>query len=44
MKREMIDSEEGPQDQKRNRRTEETVRILIPSSVSIKYLIVFKFI
>ncbi|KAH8331752.1 hypothetical protein KR074_010700, partial [Drosophila pseudoananassae] len=35
MKREMIDSEEGPQDQKRNRRTEETVRILIPSSVSI---------
>jgi len=34
MKREMNDEGEGPQDQKRNRRNEETVRILIPSSVS----------
>jgi len=35
MKREMNDAGEGPQDQKRNRRNEETVRILIPSSVSV---------
>lgn len=34
MKRESNESD-GPQDQKRNRRNEETVRILIPSSVSI---------
>ncbi|KAH8280273.1 hypothetical protein KR018_001326, partial [Drosophila ironensis] len=34
MKREMNDEEEGPQDQKRNRRNEETVRILIPSSIA----------
>lgn len=33
MKRESNDGD-GPQDQKRNRRNEETVRILIPSSVS----------
>eukprot|EP00099_Drosophila_melanogaster_P029957 NP_995906.1 heterogeneous nuclear ribonucleoprotein K, isoform C [Drosophila melanogaster] len=34
MKREMNDEGEGPQDQKRNRRNEETVRILIPSSIA----------
>lgn len=34
MKRESNESD-GPQDQKRNRRNEETVRILIPSSVSV---------
>ncbi|XP_016957408.1 heterogeneous nuclear ribonucleoprotein K isoform X1 [Drosophila biarmipes] len=34
MKREMNDAGEGPQDQKRNRRNEETVRILIPSSIA----------
>jgi len=35
MKRESNDGD-GPQDQKRNRRNEETVRILIPSSVSTR--------
>ncbi|SPP73839.1 heterogeneous nuclear ribonucleoprotein K isoform X1 [Drosophila guanche] len=34
MKREMNDAGDGPQDQKRNRRNEDTVRILIPSSIA----------